>query len=53
MSNYTDKELLQIIETGESESVEFKESLSGLEKRFVPLQTISPTTTNKVSFLSV
>ena len=29
MSNFTDEELLQIIETGESDAVEFKESLSG------------------------
>ena len=29
MSNFTDAELLQIIETGESDAVEFKESLSG------------------------
>ena len=29
MSNFTDEELLRIIETGESEAVEFKESLSG------------------------
>ena len=28
MSNFTDEELLQIIETGESDAVEFKESLS-------------------------
>ncbi len=29
MSYFTDEELLQLIETGESERVEFKESLSG------------------------
>ena len=29
MSNFTDAELLQIIKTGESDAVEFKESLSG------------------------
>ena len=29
MSNFTDEALLQIIETGESDTVEFKESLSG------------------------
>ena len=29
MSNFTDEELLQIIETGESDAVEFKEALSG------------------------
>lgn len=29
MSNFTDEELLRIIETGESDAVEFKESLSG------------------------
>ena len=29
MSNFTDEELLRIIKTGESEAVEFKESLSG------------------------
>ena len=29
MSNFTDEELLQIIKTGESDTVEFKESLSG------------------------
>ena len=29
MSNFTDEELLQIIKTGESDAVEFKESLSG------------------------
>lgn len=29
MAHYTDEELLQIIETGESESVEFKETMSG------------------------
>ena len=29
MSNFTDEKLLQIIETGESDAVEFKESLSG------------------------
>ena len=29
MSNFTDEALLQIIETGESDAVEFKESLSG------------------------
>ena len=29
MSNFTDEELQQIIETGESDAVEFKESLSG------------------------
>ena len=29
MSNFTDEDLLKIIETGESDAVEFKESLSG------------------------
>jgi len=29
MSHFTDEELLQLIETGESDRVEFKESLSG------------------------
>lgn len=29
MSNFTDEELLRIIKTGESDAVEFKESLSG------------------------
>ena len=29
MSHFTDEELLEIIETGESDIVEFKESLSG------------------------
>ena len=29
MLNFTDEELLQIIKTGESDAVEFKESLSG------------------------
>ena len=29
MSHFTDEELLEIIETGESDTVEFKESLSG------------------------
>ena len=29
MSNFTDEELLRIIKTGESDAVEFQESLSG------------------------
>ena len=58
MSNFTDEELLQIIETGESDAVEFKESLSSsvqneLGKRSALLLTTYQITENRGSFLSV